>query len=180
MIDYTAAGDVETNTAEVLYFLHGALGSVVGLADASGNLVERYEYDPYGRTYITAPNGTARPVSAYGNPFAWTGQRYDPAVRLYHFWARSYSPSLGRWLQRDPLDYVDGVGLNEYVRGGPPSMTDPLGLQYAPQPPPEPPSTGDVVGGDGFAAGRGIPRKSPADTTPPAPTLTVIPAARLA
>jgi len=105
MIDYTAAGAYGTGTAEVLYYLHGALGSVVGLAEASGNLVEKYEYDPYGRTYISAPDGTARPVSAYGNQFAWTGQRYDPAVRLYHFWARSYSPALGRWLQRDPLGY---------------------------------------------------------------------------
>ncbi|MBP7937790.1 MAG: RHS repeat-associated core domain-containing protein [Phycisphaerae bacterium] len=130
MIDYTAAGDVEANTAEVLYFLHGALGSVTGLADASGNLVEKYEYDPYGRTYISAPDGTARPVSAYGNPFAWTGQRYDPAVRLYHFWARSYSPALGRWLQRDPLGYVDGVGLYEYVAGQPLDYYDPYGLWW--------------------------------------------------
>ncbi|HOW72938.1 MAG TPA: RHS repeat-associated core domain-containing protein [Phycisphaerae bacterium] len=60
---------------------------------------------------MIAPDGTARAVSAYGNPFAWTGQRYDPAVRLYHFWDRSYSPALGRWLQRDRLGYVDGVGL---------------------------------------------------------------------
>ncbi|GEM_PF-3022932 len=101
--------------------------------DASGNLVEKYEYDPYGRTYITAPDGPARPVSAYGNPFAWTGQRYDPAVRLYHFWARSYWPTLGRWLQRDPLGYVDGVGLYEYVGGQATEMADPLGL--APNPP---------------------------------------------
>ena len=98
--------------------------------DASGNLVEKYEYDPYGRTYISAPDGTARPVSAYGNPFAWTGQRYDPAVRLYHFWARSYSPALGRWLQRDPLGYVDGVGLYEYVGGQPLDYHDPYGLWW--------------------------------------------------
>ena len=106
MIDYTAAGDVGAGTAEVLYYLHGALGSVVGLANANGDLVEKYEYDPYGRTYITAPDGTARAASSYGNPFAWTGQRYDRAVRLYHFWARSYSPALGRWLQRDRKSVV--------------------------------------------------------------------------
>ncbi|MBP7937684.1 MAG: hypothetical protein KA354_23840 [Phycisphaerae bacterium] len=41
IIDYTAAGDVEAGTAEVLYYLHGALGSVTGLADGSGNLVEK-------------------------------------------------------------------------------------------------------------------------------------------
>ncbi len=31
---------------------------------------------------MTTPDGTARPVAAYGNPFAWTGQRYDPAERV--------------------------------------------------------------------------------------------------
>ncbi len=78
--------------------------------------------------WVTAPDGTARPSSSYGNPFAWTGQRYDPAVRLYHVWARSYSPALGRWLQRDPLGYVDGVGLYEYVGAQATEMVDPLGL----------------------------------------------------
>jgi hypothetical protein len=37
MIDYTAAGDVVTlGTAETLYYVHDALGSVIGLADAAG------------------------------------------------------------------------------------------------------------------------------------------------
>ncbi len=69
--------------------------------------------------------------SRYGNPFMWTGQRFDAATGQYHFWARTYSPHLGRWLQRDPLGYVDGVGLYEYVRSGPLNGTDPFGL-YTP------------------------------------------------
>jgi RHS repeat-associated protein len=44
-------------------------------------------------------------ASRYGNPFMWTGQRYDATTGQYHFWARTYSPSLGRWMQRDPLEY---------------------------------------------------------------------------
>lgn len=38
------------------------------------------------------------------------------------------SPPLGRWIERDPLEYIDGMGLNEYVRGGAVSATDPSGL----------------------------------------------------
>ena len=38
------------------------------------------------------------------------------------------SPTLGRWLERDPAGYVDGMGLYEYVRGGAIRLTDPLGL----------------------------------------------------
>jgi hypothetical protein len=52
MVDYTAAGASGAGTAEVFYYLRDALGSVVALADASGTVVERYWYDPYGTTYI--------------------------------------------------------------------------------------------------------------------------------
>jgi hypothetical protein len=32
---------------------------------------------------------------------------------MYHFAFRSYSPELGRWMQRDPLGYVDGVPISD-------------------------------------------------------------------
>ncbi len=41
---------------------------------------------------------------------------------------RNYHPDLGRWLQRDPLGYVDGMSLYEYVRGNPLKFLDPFGL----------------------------------------------------
>ena len=78
-------------------------------------------------------SGVPHPVvadgSRYGNPFLWTGQRYDGSVGLYHFLFRSYSPNLGRWLQRDPLGYVDGANLYEYVGSSPLSWIDPEGLK---------------------------------------------------
>jgi len=39
-----------------------------------------------------------------------------------------YHPTLGRWLQRDPIGYADGMGLYEYVGGRPVVMLDPQGL----------------------------------------------------
>ncbi len=97
-------------------------------------LVERYIYDPYGKTIIDSWNaGTSQWVrvdqSSYGNSWMWTGQRYDAGVGLYHFVYRSYSPELGRWLQRDPLGYVDGVSLYQYVAGRATVYTDSLGLE---------------------------------------------------
>ncbi|TWT45051.1 hypothetical protein RAS1_14720 [Phycisphaerae bacterium RAS1] len=157
MIDYTDAGDVPAigssgGGAETLHFVHDALGSVIGLLDAGDpdatptpippKMVERYEYDPYGRTYVEAwdagtsewvrltPQGDATAGgSRFGNPFAWTGQRYDASVGMYHFLFRSYSPELGRWMQRDPLGYLDGVNLYEYVRSCATTATDPMGAQ---------------------------------------------------
>ena len=153
LIDWTEAGDEPAGVAEKLYYLRDVLGSVVGLATpelqgvagVQSKLVERYVYDPYGKTYIEAwsatqpPGGDCDPApgggyscrvsqSEFGNPFLWTGQRYDPGVGLYHFLFRSYSPELGRWMQRDPIGYVDGVSLYGYVQSRPIDATDPFGL----------------------------------------------------
>jgi RHS repeat-associated protein len=121
-------------TGESLYhYLHDALGSVVALTDSTGTVVERYTYDPYGKTLIEtwdSRNQTwlQKTASPLGNPFMWTGQRYDAGTGLYAFLYRTYSPGLGRWLQRDPAEYVDGVNLFQYVRCRPTRWTDPFGL----------------------------------------------------
>ena len=128
IIDYTAAGQVGAGQPEVLHYLRDVLGNVVALANADGNVVERYRYDPYGMTHIYNAGGMPLPTSAYGNPFAFTGQRYDAAVVLYHFWFRTYSPTLGRWHQRDLLGYFDGLSLYQYVLSSPAMRVDPFGL----------------------------------------------------
>lgn len=41
---------------------------------------------------------------------------------------RHYLPGQGRWLQRDPAEYVDGMNLYEYTVSNPTSATDSWGL----------------------------------------------------
>ncbi|MCC7292548.1 MAG: hypothetical protein IT449_10860 [Phycisphaerales bacterium] len=80
-------------------------------------------------------------TSAAGNPFHFTGRRLymletlpesdtTPTAnqQLQHNRARHYAPLEGRWLQRDPLRYVAGLVLYEYVSSSPPKLTDPAGL----------------------------------------------------
>ena len=120
-------------SAGVYHYLHGSLGSVAALTDNAGNVIERYRYDPYGRTHIRDGVGNPLTASAVGNPFAFTGQRYDAAVALYHFKYRTYSPRLGRRMQRDPLGYIDGANLYQYVRSRVLIWMDRLGLDDAPE-----------------------------------------------
>jgi RHS repeat-associated protein len=130
MVDYTNLGNQPAGVQESFYYLQDILGSTVALTDTDGNVVERYFYEPYGTTIITDGDGSnTRTSSTYSNPIMWTGQRYDSNNNLYHFWARTYSPELGRWLQRDPLGYVDGMNLYEYVSSNPMTFLDSLGLE---------------------------------------------------
>jgi RHS repeat-associated protein len=70
------------------------------------------------------------------NRFGYAGYRYDHHLsggagagrHLYHVRHRVYQAHIGRWMTRDPLGYVDGMGLYEYVRGMAVVATDPLGL----------------------------------------------------
>ena len=47
---------------------------------------------------------------------------------LYHVRHRAYDLELGRWTRRDPIGYVDGMGLYEYTHSQPIGWVDPLGL----------------------------------------------------
>jgi len=79
-------------------------------------------------------------TSALGNPYHFTGRRLymledtpadtDPAenLQLQHNRARFYKPEDGRWLNRDPAGYMDGMNLYEYCASRPPSTNDPNGL----------------------------------------------------
>jgi RHS repeat-associated protein len=55
----------------------------------------------------------------------------DAAAGLYHVRHRVYDPELGRWTRRDPLGYVDGGSLYDYVGDNPVVGRDPTGLVAA-------------------------------------------------
>src|SRR5262249_22907321 len=60
---------------------------------------------------------------------------YEIATELdkwkYHVRHRVIDSELGRWLSRDPMGYVDGMGLYEYVKSNPMWGIDPQGLVTA-------------------------------------------------
>lgn len=114
------------------YWYHkNHLGSVVALTDGQGSVVERYDYDPYGKLTIYDANDSVLTVSAVGNIYYFTGREYDFETGLYHYRARSLHPGLGRFMQHDPLLYVDAMGLYHYVGNMPTRMVDPRG-EYIP------------------------------------------------
>jgi RHS repeat-associated protein len=105
------------------YYLTDALGSTVGLADPSGVVQTSYTYEPFGKTTVTGTSST--------NPFRFTGREEDStgALSLYHYRARYYSPTFGRFLSEDPIGFAGGdANLYGYVGNDPVNGMDPSGL----------------------------------------------------
>ncbi|MFA5027820.1 MAG: RHS repeat-associated core domain-containing protein, partial [Candidatus Methylomirabilota bacterium] len=94
------------------------LGSLVGLTDGTGALTAWSRYDAWGN--VLASSGT---IPTYG----YTGREPD-GTGLVYYRARYYDPTLGRFTQRDPLGFADGVNHYTYTRNNPVSFTDPFGL----------------------------------------------------
>ncbi|MGE4180793.1 MAG: RHS repeat-associated core domain-containing protein [Limisphaerales bacterium] len=123
VLELTSGGD--------RYFYHqNHIDSVTALTDGSSAVVERYSYREYGKTIVLDSEGdSVRGMSEAVNFLRYTGRRLDGESGLYFYRARYHSSDLGRFLQRDPRGYVDGMGLYCYVRSNPVSWTDPTGFQ---------------------------------------------------
>ncbi len=84
-----------TRDSATYYYHYDGLGSVTELTDSTGALAQAYEYDAWGIPTIYDP------TSSIGNPYLYTGRRWDTPISLYYYRARHYNPATGRFLQAD-------------------------------------------------------------------------------
>ena len=104
-------------TATKIWQYADHLGSIIATADATGASTAIYTYGTFGESSLTT-----------GIRYGYTGQRSMAALGLLYYKARFYSPSLGRFLQPDPIGYADDLNLYAYVGNNPVNFTDPSGL----------------------------------------------------
>jgi len=134
--------------SEDYYYAQDHLYSVAALINDGGSVVERYEYDAYGKVQILAPNYAPRTTSLYGNPYMFTSRRLDVLdndnLLTMHYRHRTYDSYIARFLQHDPLginpaggvqnsfvhlnQYHDGANIYQYAISNPLASSDPYGL----------------------------------------------------
>jgi RHS repeat-associated protein len=134
----------QTLSGSNYYYTRDQIDSVREMTDGSGNTVAAYSYDPYGRT--TKLQGSLDSDIQYGGYYHHGPSGLSLAVH------RAYSPTFGRWLNRDPIEdfalgpllasalqanqlasvgpteLLTGPNLYSYVSNRPVMWRDPSGL----------------------------------------------------
>ncbi len=101
---------------------YDALGNVHAMIKASdGSIAAAYEYDAFGNTLRESG-----PYAA-SNPFRFATKYTDVETGLVYHDTRYYSPSLGRFLNRDSIGEQGGLNLYAYVNNRVPNAWDMLG-----------------------------------------------------
>jgi RHS repeat-associated protein len=111
-------------TNSTIFPLFDALGSTDRLTNNLGVITDTYIYRAYGRIQSSA--------GATVNPFKYIGRLgyyYDVDLVQYYLRARSYDPSSGRFINRDPLGHITGPNLYLYVSASPLNWADPAGTR---------------------------------------------------
>ncbi|MFD1266686.1 RHS repeat domain-containing protein [Paenibacillus motobuensis] len=99
------------------------LGSIVGLQDQQGKMIETHRYDEFG--VMQTPTQTDRAVD-----FAYTGYSYEDNG-LYYAQARYYNPEIGRFISEDTYEgnILNPLSQNlyTYAQNNPVGYVDPSG-----------------------------------------------------
>jgi RHS repeat-associated protein len=103
-----------------------ALGTPLRVTDKTGVVVWTAAYDPFGAAVVNDDpdgNGVHQKLN-----MRFPGQYFDAETELHYNYFRDYDPTLGRYLQSDPIGLSGGVNTYFYARGNSIKYVDPLGL----------------------------------------------------
>jgi RHS repeat-associated protein len=113
---------VTTNTG-TNYYNTDAIGNVTSLSGDGGNLLDTYDYTPFGIIFSSS--------GSFSNPFEYSGALgvvTNPSG-LIAMGGRYYSPLLGRFVSLDPTGILGGLNLYSYADNSPVSLSDPTGTE---------------------------------------------------
>jgi len=114
-----------TKGGSTYYLAYDQVGSLRVVADASGNVIKRIDYDSF-------DNIIEDTDSAFEVPFGFAGGLYDQDTGLLRFGFRDYDPGTGRWTAKDPIFFAGGdTDLYGYCLSDPINLIDSFGLKFS-------------------------------------------------
>ncbi|WP_233585383.1 RHS repeat-associated core domain-containing protein [Corallococcus sp. CA054B] len=124
--------DEGASTENVRYFLNDRQGSPDTVTDASGAVVERIKYDPFGARRNASNLAQAPNAFHSGARKGYTGHEHDDELGLINMRGRIYDPRLMKFLSVDPVvadpGSVQAYNAYSYVLNNPTRYTDPSGF----------------------------------------------------
>ena len=110
-----------TSGGSTYYLTYDQVGSLRVVADATGNVIKRIDYDSFGNIVDdTDPT--------FEIPFGFAGGLHDRDTGLVRFGFRDYDPDVGRWTAKDPILFAGGdTDLYGYCLNDPINLVDPDG-----------------------------------------------------
>jgi len=108
-----------TGAMEIFYAHPDHLGTPRAMTDASGNVVWKADYRPFGEAEVV--------IGDVGNEIRFPGQYFDAESGLHYNWHRYYDPKIGRYLRPDPIGFAGGINPFAYVLNNPLNGFDPQG-----------------------------------------------------
>ena len=103
-----------------MYFIHNDhLGTPQVVTDQSQMVVWEGQQKPFGEVEETT--ASIEQLSRF------PGQYFDEESNLHYNYFRDYDPTLGRYIQSDPIGLRGGINTYAYVGGNPLMYTDPTG-----------------------------------------------------
>ncbi|GAB2869441.1 hypothetical protein GCM10027277_43350 [Pseudoduganella ginsengisoli] len=110
--------------AVVTYFHNDAAGTPMLATNASGAVLWKETYQPYGERIVHSP-------ASASNALWFAGRPYDENAGLSYMGARYYDPLLGRFVGVDPVEFepknVHGFNRYAYANNNPYKYVDPAG-----------------------------------------------------
>jgi RHS repeat-associated protein len=98
------------------------LGTVRDVVDGTGARQNHFVYDSFG-------NVTNETNPSFDTRFTFTGREFDAETENYYYRNRQLRPSIGRFIEEDPLGFSAGdPNLYRYVKNSPATSVDPSGL----------------------------------------------------
>ncbi|MEJ2064147.1 MAG: RHS repeat-associated core domain-containing protein, partial [Reinekea sp.] len=118
-------GQLTTTTQSGLYFVHSDhLGTPKLLTDSDGATVWEQHTTPFGEVTGTVATGIE-------NIQSFPGQYREGETGYSYNYFRDYDPTIGRYLESDPIGLGGGLNTYGYALGNPMRYYDPEGLATA-------------------------------------------------